>query len=72
MATKAQKAEPGTVACWVLCAGHVAGKFYTAGTVLEGVPADVAQAHAGMLDAHPDAIAHARSAGHPVAAYQAG
>ena len=71
MATKAQKADPGTSVCWVLCAGHVAGKFYEAGTILEGVPADVAEAHAVMLDSHPNAIAHARDAGWPVVAYQA-
>lgn len=64
---KAQKADPG--ACWVLCDGHVAGKFYAVGTILEGVPADVAASHAGMLDTHPDAIHHARQAGHPVIAY---
>lgn len=54
----------------VLCAGNVAGIRYEAGIVLEDVPVNVAQAYAGMLDAHPDAAAYARARGAEVLAYE--
>lgn len=71
MATKAQKAGAGTATCWLLCAGYVAGTFYEAGVVLEGVPDDVLASHAGMLDADAGAVAAARAAGWPAVAYKA-
>lgn len=71
MATKAQKAGTDTATCLVLCAGYLTGNFYEAGAVLEGVPADVAEAHSAMLDLHESAVSHARGEGAPVVAYQA-
>lgn len=54
----------------VLCAGNVAGNRYEAGTVLEGVPSEVAKGYIGMLDAHPDAVFYARAHGATVIAYE--
>lgn len=71
MATKAQKAGTDTATCLVLCAGYVTGNFYEAGTVLEGVPADVADTYSAMLDPHESAVSHARGEGAPVVAYKA-
>lgn len=69
MATKKQSSDTAT--CLVLCAGYLTGNFYEAGTVLEGVPADVAAARVDMLDSHESAVKHARGEGAPVVAYQA-
>ena len=59
-----------TVDVLVLCTGNVAGNRYEAGTVLEGVPSDVAKTYAGMLDAHPDAAFYARAHGAAVSTYE--
>lgn len=59
-----------TVDVLVLCTGSVAGNRYEAGTVLEGVPVDVAITYAGMLDAHPDAAFYARVHGAAVSVYE--
>lgn len=39
---------------------------YQANDVVEGVPGSVATAYAGSVDAHPDAVAYARSQDAPV------
>lgn len=61
--------EPKTITVYVLCAGSVGGQRYSAGVVLEGVPEEVAQAHAPMLDLHPAAVNHAMATGATVVAY---
>ncbi len=66
MATKKQVPE-GVVAAVALCAGSFDGvASIPAGAVVEGVPAEVAQAHAAWLDAAPEAVAHAQANGAPV------
>ena len=45
----------------VLAAVTIADVRYQPGVVIEGIPVDVAEAHAGSVDAHPDAVAYARS-----------
>ena len=56
MATKKQAPE-GVVTAVALCAGSFDGvASIPAGAVVEGVPAEVAQAHAAWLDQAPAAV----------------
>lgn len=72
MATKKQTAPADAGAALVLCAGTFDGlRTVSAGAVVEGVPADVLADNAQWLDAHPDAVAHARAEGAPVVHYEA-
>lgn len=45
----------------VLAAVTIAGIRYAPDTVIEGLPVALAEAHAGSVDPHPDAVAYARS-----------
>lgn len=45
----------------VLAAVTIADVRYKPGVVIEGIPVDLAEAHAGSVDAHPDAVDYARS-----------
>ncbi len=45
----------------VLAAVTIADVRYQPGVLIEGIPVDLAEAHAGSVDAHPDAVAYARS-----------
>lgn len=45
----------------VLAAVTIADVRYKPGVVIEGIPVDLAEAHAGSVDAHPDAVEYARS-----------
>ncbi|MFA9286986.1 hypothetical protein ACCQ08_19525 [Comamonas sp. SY3] len=45
----------------VLAAVTIADVRYRPGVVIEGIPVDLAEAHAGSVDAHPDAVDYARS-----------
>ena len=45
----------------VLAAVTIADVRYLPDVVIEGIPVDLAKAHAGSVDAHPDAVAYARS-----------
>lgn len=47
----------------VLAAVTLAGVRHAPGVLLEGVPVALVEAHADSLDAHPDAVAHARADG---------
>lgn len=38
--------------------------------VIEGLPLALAEAHAGSVDTHPDAVAYARSTGSPVKPFE--
>lgn len=68
MATKKQ--APEGVTAVALCAGTFNGSVrIPAGAVVEGVPAEVAQAHAAWLDAAPAAVEHATANGAPVVPY---
>lgn len=64
-----QNAPPVTVAARVLCAGVIGGQRFEAGVVIDGLPSDVADAHAAMLDPHPDAVSHAVDGGAQVVVY---
>lgn len=64
-----QNDPPATVAARVLCAGVIGGQRFDAGVVIDGLPSDVADAHAVMLDAHPDAVSHAVDGGAQVVVY---
>lgn len=61
---------PATVAARVLCAGVIGGQRFEAGAVIDGLPSDVADAHAAMLDAHPSAVSHAVDGGAQVVVYE--
>lgn len=70
MATKKQTAPASVGAALVLCAGAFDGvRPIPAGAIVEGVPAEVLSDNAHWLDAHPDAVAHARESGAPVVQY---
>lgn len=60
-----------TLTVRVLVGATVGAQHYSPDTVLENVPVAVAQAYAGVVDPHPDAVAYARSIGAPVVQYQA-
>ena len=47
----------------VLAAVTIGGERYQPDDVIEGLPAHLAQAYMGSVDAHPDAVAYARSIG---------
>lgn len=68
MATKKQDT---TVSAFVLCAGTFDGvTSYTAGSVIEGVPAALAEANTHWLDAAPSAVDAAKENGAQVVEYQ--
>lgn len=72
MATKAQtKTDAPLCDVRVLAAVTIAGQRFQPDDVIEGIPEDVAKAHAGSVDPHPDAVDYARSAGAPVKPFQA-
>lgn len=50
----------------VLVAVTIAEQRFHPNDLIEGVPQCVAQAYAGSVDQHPDAVAYARSTGAPV------
>lgn len=50
----------------VLAAVTIAEQRFHPDDLIEGVPQGVAQAYAGSVDQHPDAVAYARSTGAPV------
>ena len=50
----------------VLAAVTIAEQRFHPDDLIEGVPQCVAQAYAGSVDQHPDAVAYARSTGSPV------
>lgn len=50
----------------VLAAVSIDGVRFQPNDVIEGMPDAVAQAYAGSVDAHPDAVAYARSIDSPV------
>ncbi|WP_159917866.1 hypothetical protein [Pantoea sp. 18069] len=50
----------------VLAAVTIAEQRFHPDDLIEGVPQGVAQAYAGSVDPHPDAVAYARSIGAPV------
>ena len=50
----------------VLAAVTIDGVRFQPDDVIEGVPETIAQAYAGSVDPHPDAVAYARSVGAPV------
>lgn len=54
------------VAVRVLAAVIIDGVRFQPDDVIEGVPETIAQAYAGSVDPHPDAVAYARSVGSPV------
>ncbi|WP_338499936.1 hypothetical protein [Delftia tsuruhatensis] len=54
------------VAVRVLAAVTIDGVRFQPDDVIEGVPETIAQAYAGSVDPHPDAVAYARSVGSPV------
>lgn len=49
----------------VLAAVTIDGERFLPDDVIEGMPDSVAQAYAGSVDSHPDAVAYARSFGVP-------
>ena len=53
----------------VLAAVTIGGARFQPDDVIEGMPDSVAQAYAGSVDPHPDAVAYARSLGVPVLPY---
>lgn len=69
MATK-KNAPEGVVTAVALCAGSFDGvASIPAGAVVEGVPAEVAQAHAAWLDSATAAVEYATANGSPVLQY---
>lgn len=50
----------------VLAAVTIDGVRFQPDDVIEGMPESIAQAYAGSVDPHPDAVAYARSVGAPV------
>ena len=50
----------------VLAAVTIGGERFEPDDVIEGMPDNVAQAYAGSVDPHPDAVAYARATGAPV------
>ena len=50
----------------VLADVTIGGMRFQPDDVIEGMPDSVAQAYAGSVDPHPDAVAYARSLGAPV------
>jgi len=54
------------VAVRVLAAVTIDGERFQPDDVIEGMPEAIAQAYAGSVDPHPDAVAYARSVGAPV------
>jgi hypothetical protein len=50
----------------VLAAATIDGVRFAPDDVIEGMPETIAQAYAGSVDPHPDAVAYARSVGSPV------
>lgn len=66
---KAAKKAIEVVAARVLCAGAVGNQRFAAGVVVEGIPAEVAQAHAAMLDSNPAAVSRAKDRGAEVLTY---
>lgn len=54
------------VAVRVLAAVTINGVRFQPDDVIEGMPETIAQAYAGSVDPHPDAVAYARSVGAPV------
>lgn len=54
------------VAVRVLAAVTIDGVRFAPDDVIEGMPETIAQAYAGSVDPHPDAVAYARSVGAPV------
>ena len=64
-----QDPEPQDVALVdvrVLAAVTIDGVRFAPDDVIEGMPETIAQAYAGSVDPHPDAVAYARSVGAPV------
>lgn len=53
----------------VLAAVNIGGARFQPDDVIEGMPDSVAQAYAGSVDPHPDAVAYARSIGALVLPY---
>lgn len=53
----------------VLASVTIGGARFQPDDVIEGMPDSVAQAYAGSVDPHPDAVAYARSLGAPVLPY---
>ena len=55
---------------FVLCDGSLDGiTHYRAGTVLQGLPESLAEAHSNWLDTHPAAVEHAMNSGAETVAY---
>lgn len=54
----------------VLAAVTIGGERFQPDDVIEGMPENVAQAYAGSVDPHPDAVAYARANGGDVVQYQ--
>ena len=54
------------VAVRVLAAVTIDGVRFAPDDVIEGMPEAIAQAYAGSVDPHPDAVTYARSVGAPV------
>ena len=50
----------------VLAGVTIDGERFQPDDVIEGMPETIAQAYAGSVDPHPDAVAYARSVGAPV------
>lgn len=65
-AVDAPEKAGATTEARVLAAVTLAGVRHAPGVLLEGVPVALAKAHADSLDAHPDAVAHARADNAPV------
>lgn len=71
MAADTPRIDPGAlsntiselVSARVLCAVTIGADEYQPDDVIEGLPAVLAEQHAGSIDAHPDAVAHALSHG---------
>lgn len=69
MATKKQAPE-GVVVAVALCAGSFNGSVrIPAGAVIDGVPAEVAQANSAWLDIAPAAVEYATANGAPSLQY---
>ena len=60
------------VAVRVLAAVTIDGVRFAPDDVIEGMPETIAQAYAGSVDPHPDAVAYARSVGAPVKPFPGG
>lgn len=63
-------AGDATTSARVLAAVTLGGVRIPPGGILEGLPVDIAEAHADALDTHPDAVAYARSIEAPVHQYE--